>query len=281
MAVGAVVAVVAIVAVLVIVGISNNSGSGPLRQPAPQAAVQTITNVPDVVLTSAASKISNLYPAVPGVTGALNSGGKPELLYIGAEFCPFCAAERWPMIIALSKFGTFTNLQQTHSAVTDGNVGTWSFYGATYTSKYLTFTSVENETNTSQPLQQPTAAQQKIWTTNETKYLGQGGSYPFIDIGGKYLMLSSQYTDSIVFNKNFSTILGTVGSNNNTVGASIDAAGAAMTKYICDVTGNTPASVCKTFSNVNAPIANASSGGNSSSTSGSSSGASTATTAAG
>ena len=22
--------------------------------------------------------------------------GKPELLYIGAEFCPVCAVERWP-----------------------------------------------------------------------------------------------------------------------------------------------------------------------------------------
>lgn len=266
-AIGAIVAVVVIVAALVIVGISSSSSGGSLRQPAPQAAVQTITNVPDAVLTSAASKISNLYPAVPGVTGPLNSGGKPELLYIGAEFCPFCAAERWPMIIALSKFGTFANLQQTHSAVTDGNVGTWSFYGSTYTSPYLTFVSVENATNTDKPLEQPTAAQQAIWTNNETKYLGQGGSYPFIDIGGKYLMLSSQYDDSIVYNHSFSTILSTVGTNNNTIGASIDASAAVMTKYICDVTGNKPASVCSTFSHVNAPVSSASSGGNSSSTS--------------
>jgi len=258
---------VVVVAALVIVGISKNSKTGPLREPAPQAAVTKITNVPNGVLTAAASKISNLYPAVPAIGGALSSAGKPELLYIGAEFCPFCAAERWPLIIALSKFGTFGNLQQTHSAVTDGDVGTWSFYGSTYTSPYLTFTSVENETNTYKTLEVPTKSEQAIWNANDTKYLGQTGSYPFIDIAGKYLMLSAQYDDSIVYNKNFSSILSTVGSNNNTVGASIDAAAASMTKYICDVTGNKPASVCSAFSGVQAPFNDTVSGGSSTSSS--------------
>ncbi len=36
--------------------------------------------------------------------------GKPEVLFVGAEFCPFCAAERWPLIVALSRFGRFTAL---------------------------------------------------------------------------------------------------------------------------------------------------------------------------
>jgi hypothetical protein len=34
------------------------------------------------------------------------------MLYIGAEYCPYCAAERWPLVMALSKFGTFSNLPQ-------------------------------------------------------------------------------------------------------------------------------------------------------------------------
>ena len=37
---------------------------------------------------------------------ALTSGGKPEILYVGAEYCPYCAAERWAMVVALSRFGT-------------------------------------------------------------------------------------------------------------------------------------------------------------------------------
>ena len=49
------------------------------------------------------------------------------MLYIGAEFCPICATQRWPMTVALSHFGTFSNLQQTHSAVSDGNIPTLSY----------------------------------------------------------------------------------------------------------------------------------------------------------
>jgi hypothetical protein len=29
--------------------------------------------------------------------------GKPEMLYIGAEFCLYCAELRWPLAVALSR----------------------------------------------------------------------------------------------------------------------------------------------------------------------------------
>ena len=60
---------------------------------------------------------------------------------MGAEYCPYCAAERWALVMALSKFGTFTDLQGTTSSATDTNPSTptFSFYGSTYTSKYLSF----------------------------------------------------------------------------------------------------------------------------------------------
>jgi len=32
------------------------------------------------------------------------------VVYIGAEYCPYCAVERWPLIVALNRFGTLTNL---------------------------------------------------------------------------------------------------------------------------------------------------------------------------
>ena len=78
---------------------------------------------------------------------------------MGAEYCPYCAAERWGMIVALSRFGTFTGLQTTHSAAKDGagnaevypNTATWTFVHSSYTSKYLTFTPVEMNTNIPDP----------------------------------------------------------------------------------------------------------------------------------
>lgn len=60
---------------------------------------------------------------------ALTAAGKPDLRYIGAEFCPICAAERWAMYVALSKFGTFSpEPGQIHSAVRDGDIPTLTFY---------------------------------------------------------------------------------------------------------------------------------------------------------
>ena len=49
----------------------------------------------------------------------LTANGKPEVLYMGAEYCPYCAAERWAMIVALSRFGTFSGLHTIHSAVSE------------------------------------------------------------------------------------------------------------------------------------------------------------------
>ena len=57
---------------------------------------------------------------------ALSTDGKPEVLYIGAEYCPYCAAERWPMVLALSRFGTFHNLRLTHSASGDVERRRWT-----------------------------------------------------------------------------------------------------------------------------------------------------------
>ena len=47
-------------------------------------------------------------------------GGKsPAMLYYGAEYCPYCAAERWAMTAALSRFGTWSELKITASSHTD------------------------------------------------------------------------------------------------------------------------------------------------------------------
>jgi len=63
---------------------------------------------------------------------------------------------------------TFSGLKTVHSSTADNpaNIPTWTFYGSTYTSKYITFTSVEETTNvlasggkSYTPLQTPTADQ--------------------------------------------------------------------------------------------------------------------------
>ncbi|HET6875606.1 MAG TPA: DUF929 family protein, partial [Acidimicrobiales bacterium] len=259
----AVVVVVAVVAVVVIIGVSSSGSSGKPRQAAPAAAVGTMQGVSTATLADAAAKIKtqDLNYATIAKGGDLTKDGKPEILYIGAEFCPVCAAERWPMTIALMKFGTFSNLQQTHSAKADGDAGTWSYYGATYTSKYISFNPQELYTNEPsgnyyKPLEKITPANQQVWTANE----GSSLAFPFIDLGGKEVLQSAQFNPQIVYYKSFDTTLSSIGSNDNTIGAYVDASAAVFTKYICGLTNNQPGDVCTAVSKVAAPITQSNSG---------------------
>jgi len=187
---------------------------------------------------------------VPTLTGGgniskqppLTANGHPEILYIGAGFCPYCAAERWPMVVALSKFGTFTNLGQTASSPTDTNPSTptYSFYLSTYTSPYITFTSVETTTqDESQALQSPTTDQAKLW-----KALDSEETIPFIDFANKYLITGATYTSSSMSNQSFASVADQVGNNNTVAGKGIDQTAGAMIKSICSLTGDQPATVC-------------------------------------
>src|SRR5580700_3456801 len=119
---GSVVVVLAVVLVFVIVklngGKPSNSGvsNGPTGS-ALSAVVDKVTSVP----ASALDTVGNGGGAVTGkpttISGsALTSSGKPEMFYMGAEYCPYCAAERWAMIVALSRFGTFSGLSTVHSS---------------------------------------------------------------------------------------------------------------------------------------------------------------------
>ena len=168
--------VVLVVAVLVIVKVAGGgSGSGHVDQASPPAGTPipaaTLTHLQSVpVSTLAAAPTSGIITTPQSVNNpALTADGKPDLLYIGAEFCPHCAAERWPMYLALTKFGTFSpEPGKIHSANTDGDVPTFTFYGTTYTSQYFTFTPVEVTTNEPHgngyvTLQTPTQAQLTLW----------------------------------------------------------------------------------------------------------------------
>ena len=73
-------------------------------------------------------------PARPPLT----SRGRAEVVYVGSEFCPYCAAVRWSLVVALSRFGTFSHLGQTRSSSSEAFPGlqSFSFDGASYQSRY-------------------------------------------------------------------------------------------------------------------------------------------------
>jgi thiol-disulfide isomerase/thioredoxin len=252
LAVGAVVVVVAVVVVFVVIkatsgGSSGNTASGGVNGTLLPASVQkNITTVPDSALQSVGTGSVLSYNPKPITTikgTSLTAGGKPEMLYIGAEFCPYCAAMRWSMAVALSKFGTLSPLHGIHSSSTDTDPSTptLTFYKTTYTSKYLTFTPVENETVTHAALQTTTTAQQSLWTKY---YPGGQLGYPFIDFGNKYMISAPSFDPAILAGLSWSQVAQQMRDPSTNVAKGVLGAANYITAAICKITNNAPASVC-------------------------------------
>jgi hypothetical protein len=250
---GAVVVVIVVVVALVLVSLNHNSGNsqaggnGTAGKPLPASVATNVTTVPASALNTVGtgSVLSATQHPISAISGApLSSGGKPEMLYIGAEFCPYCAAMRWSMAVALSRFGTLsTPLHGIHSSGTDvdPNTATLTFYKSTYTSKYLAFTPVENETITQKPLQATTAKQQQIWKRYSPN--GQTG-FPFIDFGNKYLIDGPIYDPAVLAGMNWQQISAALHDPSSNVAKSALGAANFITAAICKMTGGQPGNVC-------------------------------------
>jgi hypothetical protein len=265
---GSIVAVVAIVLAFVVVKLnskppSSSASNGPTGA-ALSSVVANVTSVPASVLDKVGSGNGQFTGKIQTITGGtpLTANGKPEMLYMGAEYCPYCAAERWAMIVALSRFGTFSGLTTIHSAAANGagsaepypNTPTWTFVNSKFTSPYLTFTPVEMQTNipdkssgTYTTLQTPTSAQEALLT----KYDGPpyvdasaAGSIPFINFGNQYVSIGASYNPQVLAGLSWSQIAADLHNPASKVAQAINGTANYITAAICKMTGNQPGSAC-------------------------------------
>ncbi|HEX3512764.1 MAG TPA: DUF929 family protein [Trebonia sp.] len=259
---GAIVVVVAVVLTLVLLH-GGNSGSSGTAAGGPSGPTGTsltaltnqVTSVPAATLDQVGGGTVTAPPTT--ISGAaLTSGGKPEMLYIGAEYCPYCAAERWAMIVALSRFGTFNGLSTLRSAARNGagtaepypNTATFTFAKASYTSKYLTFTTVEEFTNIPDPstggyttLQTPTAEQQALIQKYDA---ANQGAIPFIDYGNKFMSVGASYNPGVLSGLSWSQIADDMRTPSNPVAQGVLGTANYATAAICGLTGDQPATAC-------------------------------------
>ncbi|MGI0141914.1 MAG: DUF929 family protein [Candidatus Micrarchaeales archaeon] len=211
-------------------------------------------NVPNSVLSQIGIGAAGNFPTKINGKPALTNTGKPEILYIGAEYCPYCAAERWPMVIALSRFGTFSNLHYMTSSATDfdASTPTFTFYNSTYQSSYISFVPVEMTTNVqaaanySGPTMQgyPVLQQLNDSQNNIVSALNPGGGIPFINFANKSFINGATYSPQILANMNWSNVASQFPEVNSTISESILGSANLITAAICQATNNTPASVC-------------------------------------
>ena len=269
---GAIIAVVAVAISLVLVrpGSSTAIKTPPSDGPTGAAlagTVRDLTTVPASVLDGvggggltiadigSATAVGGGY-LTPVSGSPLTKDGKPEVLYMGADFCPYCAALRWPLIVALSRFGTFSGLTPARSGITTGSgqaepypaTPTWTFHGSSYTSRYVAFSPVETSTSVPDPasggytvLETPTPAQQQIMARYNA-----GGAIPFVNIGNRYIQLSTlaPYGPEDLQGKTWTQITAALRDPSSALGRQINASANYITAAICKITGNQPATAC-------------------------------------
>ena len=237
--------------------ISNQqSGSPSVPAKASSQVFNAVTNVDSNVLaTVGTGGVQNPLHAVKGPPPILvGPTGKPQFLYIGAEYCPYCAAQRWATVVALSHFGTFNSLYQTTSSSADvyPSTPTFSFYsghygGPFYTSKYVDFVPVETEDQQQNPLQTLTTQQQNLLNTYDVPpYTTQAGSIPFIDIANQYIITGASFSPQDLQNLQWQAIANTLSDPTSTVAKDILGTANYMTAGICMTTHQQPGSVCNT-----------------------------------
>ena len=247
--IGVVAVVVVGVVVIAAIATSNNGGSSDItgRKAAPASLVTKISTVPSsVISTVGAGSTLGLPKPIDGKP--ITVDGKPGVLYIGAEYCPYCATERWAMVNALSRFGTFSGLKITNSSTTDQYPATktLSFYGSSYTSDYIHFTGVETQNNTSGKLETPTAADQAIFAKYDTSpyVTGSSGSIPFIYFNGEYLISGATYDAGLLQGKTWDQIATAMHDPSSAIAKGAIGAANGITAAICLTTGNKPSNVC-------------------------------------
>jgi hypothetical protein len=227
---------------------SASGGEGSYAGSLPPASSSGNSASSSIVLFAGISAPTVVYGS------PLTSGGKPEVLYVATEFCPYCVAESWPLIVALSRFGQFSGLRATRSPLfedippTDG----WTFYGSSYTSRYLAFAPVETYSNvlvkpradpgnpkSYRKLQPLTAAEQAVMSQYD-----KARQTPFIDFGGTATELGSGVVPTVLAGLTWSQIAGDLRRPASTPGAAILFSANVLTSELCQLTDDRPAAAC-------------------------------------
>jgi hypothetical protein len=131
----------------------------------------------------------------------MRRSGKLYVFFMGAEYCPYSAAERWAIVRALQKFGQWDGLKQTMSAARDEpflNLPTYDFTKANYTSPHVEFASRETKDREFKPLQKLLKTEEKF-----VRKFNADKEIPFLLIGGRFMQVGAGFTPKIFIGHTF------------------------------------------------------------------------------
>ena len=225
------------------------TGSSPARP----SVVAAVSAVPHTIFSQVGRGNATQPEKLAGPPLA-GSDGRPRIVWIGAEYCSSCAAERWPLVIALSRVGTFTGLRATSSTALDGypNTRSFSFYQSTYTSPYITFEAVELFSNIPSGtgftrLDSATPEQQRLMDKfDQPPYVDPSsrGGLPFIDFANQYSIAGVTFPPAVLRDENADAIAVALFDPNTNIAKGVIGSANEITAAICKVTKDQPINVC-------------------------------------
>ena len=219
----------------------NDPYTSYIGQPVSSSLYNDLVGFNNTALAGVGAGSGAMPSSISGSSITIN--GKPEVLYVGGEYCPFCGVTRWSMIIALSKFGNFTGVNYMLSSGTDVNANTpsFTFANATYTSPYISLVTVEHwdrSDNVYQPL-----------TTDEQSLVSQydsAGSIPFIDFDNQYSIVGAVGGLGAIdlSGMNWTQVVTQLRAPGSTTAQAIIGEANYFISTICAIDSRQPASVC-------------------------------------
>jgi len=225
--------------------------------PAPSSLVSSLASVPTSVydtvgVDSPTNPVASLRPTGSSpLWEATIDGGPPlpVLFFYGAEFAPYAAAERWPVILALSRFGTFTQLGLMESSSTTAfpDLPTFTFWQVGYSSRYVVLQSVERYSSLNPTgagylgLEQPDARQASAIATYGTG----ADAFSLVDVANHWVQRGSSYAPGVLDGLSQDQVASDLAYPASPLAQALVASANQITAAICSVDGDEPGAVCQ------------------------------------
>jgi len=174
-------------------------------------------------------------------------GKPPVLLYVGADFCPYCASQRWGLLLTLLRFGQFTGVNYMLSSASDvyANTATFTFQFSRYTSPYLRFQAIETANRDEQPLMPMTPGATAIFKTFDVPpYAHFSYGIPFVYLNGAYLLTVPMISPASLQGLSWDQIATQLANPRSALFKAAMPQVNLLSAAICRVDGHQPARVC-------------------------------------
>jgi hypothetical protein len=158
------------------------------------------------------------------------------------------------LLVALGRFGTFTGVNEIRSANYPPipPLDSWTFYGSSYSSEYLTFVPVEMRSNvlvspaadplkaTSYRLLQTLTPAQRVLVNRADK----ANFTPFTDFGGQAVMIGSPFFTQMLEHLTWGQLISALRARRGAAAQEVIGAADYLTAELCTLTRDRPATAC-------------------------------------